>query len=154
MAVVICDLFGWALSDVPRASITRSRYNLPPPSGQTQTICCQFLAAARTFKTEILFQPPVSSICDWPGPLSIELGLKFKSRARLRRRVVSLDIRERGWHRSETQRCIIHATEVRIYVRYGVRSRTIASVRLPSESCWRSACHWHRPLLKMGKLSP
>jgi hypothetical protein len=149
MAVVVCDLFGWALSDVPRASITRSRYNLPPPSGQTQTIFCQFLAVAHTSKTEISFQPPVSSICDW-STLSIKLGLKFKSRARLRRRVVALDIRERGWPRSKTQRCIIRQTEVRIYVRHGVRSRTTASIRLPSESCWRSACHWYPPLLKKG----
>jgi hypothetical protein len=154
MTVVVCDLFGWALSDVPRAFITRSRYNLPPPSGQTQTICCQFLAAAHTFKTEIPFQPPVSSVCDWFTQFCFKLGLKFKSRARLRRRVVALDIRERGWRRSKTQWCIIHPTEVRIYVRYGVRSRTTASVRLPSESCWRSACHWHPPLLKKGNLSP
>lgn len=154
MPVVICDLFGWALSYVPRASIARSRYNLPPPSGQTQAACCQFLAVARTFKTEIPFRPPVSSICDWLAPLYIKLGLKLKSRARLRRRVVALDIRERGWRRSKTQWCIIHATEVRIYVRFGVRSRTTASVRLPSELCWRSACHWHRPILKKGNLSP
>jgi hypothetical protein len=119
MAVVVRDLFGWALSDVPRASITRSRYNLPPPSGQTQTTFCQFLAAAHSSKTEILFQPPVSSICDW-FTLSIELGLKLKSRARLRRRVVALDIRERGWPRSTTQRCIILPTEVRFYVPHGV----------------------------------
>lgn len=147
MVVVVCDLLGWALSDVPCASITRSGYNLPPPSGQTQSIGCQFLAAAHSSKTEIPFQRPVSSICDW-FTLSIKLGLKFKSRARLRRRVVALDIRERGWRRSKTQRCIIHPTEVRIYVRYGVRSPTTASVRLPSESCWRSACHRHPPLLK------
>lgn len=153
MVVVVCDLFGWALSDVPCASITRSGYNLPPPSGQTQTICCQFLAAAHSSKTEIPFQRPVSSICDWFA-LSIKLGLKFKSRARLRRRVIALDIRERGWHPSKTQRCIIHPTEVRIYVRYGVRSCTTASVRLPSEFCWCSSCHWHPPLLKKGNLSP
>jgi hypothetical protein len=96
MAVVVCGLFGWALSDVPRAFITRSRYNLPSPSGQTQSICCQFLAAVHSSKTEIPFQPPVSSICDWSTPLFIKLGLKFKSRARLGHRVVALDIRERG----------------------------------------------------------
>lgn len=150
MAVVVCDLFGWALSDVPRAFITRSGYNLPPPSGQTQTICCQFLVDAHSSKTEIRFQPPVSSICDWPTALSIKLGLKFKSRARLRHRVVALDIRERGWRCSKSQRCVIHPTEVRIYVRYGVRSRTTAGVRLPSESCWRRACHWHPPLLSLS----
>src|SRR6266566_4937486 len=150
MVVVVCDLFGWALSDVPRASITRSGYNLPPPPGQTQTICCQFLAAAHSSKTEIPFQRPVSSLCDWFTALSIQFGLKFKSRTGLRHMVVAIDIRERGWRHSKTQRCIIHPTEVRIYVRYGVRSRTTASVRLPYESCWRSACHWHPPLLKKG----
>jgi hypothetical protein len=96
MVVVVCERFRWALSDVPRASIARSRYNLPPPSGQTQTICCQFLAATHTSKTEIPFQPPVSSICDYSTPLCIKLGLKFKSRARLGRRLVAFNIRERG----------------------------------------------------------
>jgi hypothetical protein len=77
MTVVVCERFGWALSDVPRTSITRSRYDLPPPSGQT--VCCQFPAAVHTSKTEIPFQPQVSSIYDYSTPLCIKLGLKFKS---------------------------------------------------------------------------
>jgi hypothetical protein len=105
--VVIRDLFRRALSDVPGATITRNRYNLPPPSSETQAIC-YFLAGASRSEIQQSMVPPAT--CSTSH--SIEFEFKFKFKSRLGRGVV-VDFGERGWRRTKAHSWTIHSTEVR-----------------------------------------
>jgi hypothetical protein len=97
-AVVIRKLFRWALSDLPCAPLTRNGHNLTPPSGEAQAVSRQFFAggaAAPKTVSPIYPQSPQHAV-----GLERELGVEFKSRTRLGRRVVVFDIGERGWRRT------------------------------------------------------